>query len=310
MRTDHFYPSCGEGRIHYCKWLPEGTPRGVVQIVHGIAEYVERYDEFAAFLNERGYVVVAEDHMGHGKSIGATGTRGYFAGGWFAAVNDSVRLMEDTMAEFSNVPYVLFGHSMGSFMARTILTKYPDSGIAAVVICGTGWQPWRALPGAIRLMEDVCRQRGERNPSEELQNLVFGTYNRKVEHPRTPYDWLTRDRKIVDAYIAHPLCGFTASAGLLRDMMKGIRYIEEPDNLNRMRKDMPVLFIAGEDDPVGNYGKGVKQAVAAFKKSGMTGVSCRIYPLCRHEILNEINREDIYKDVARWLDTVLQKPET
>lgn len=309
MRTDHFYPSCGEGQIHFCKWQPAGKPRAVLQIIHGIAEYVERYDEFAAYLNELGYVVVAEDHMGHGQSIGTAGTRGYFAGGWFAAVDDSVRLMKDTMAEYPDIPYVLFGHSMGSFMARTILAKYPDSGISAAVICGTGWQPRAALPGAIRLVEAVCRKQGERNPSEKLQNLVFGSYNRKVERPRTDYDWLTRDGKTVDAYIAHPLCGFTASAGLLRDMMTGIRYIEEPGNLNNMRKDLPVLFIAGGDDPVGSYGKGVARAVAAFRKAGLSDVACRIYPLGRHEILNEINRDEVYTDVARWLDAALKKLE-
>ena len=301
MRTDHFFPSCGEGQIHFCKWTPGGEPKAVLQIVHGIAEFVERYDAFAEYLNGLGYVVVAEDHMGHGQSIGETGTRGYFAGGWFAAVEDTCRLMRDTMAEYPGLPYILFGHSMGSFMARTILAKYPDNGISAAVICGTGWQPRAALPAVIKLVEAVCKKEGERNPNETLQSMVFGSYNKKVEHPRTAYDWLTRDPKIVDAYIAHPLCGFTASAGLLRDMMKGILYIEQPKNLGNMKKDLPVLFIAGGDDPVGSYGKGVERTAAEFKKAGMTDVSCRIYPLCRHEILNEINMEEIFGDVAQWI---------
>lgn len=305
VRTDHFYPSCGEGQIHWCQWLPEGTPKGVVQIVHGIAEYVERYDAFARYLNGLGLVVVAEDHMGHGQSVGTGGTLGYFAGGWFAAVEDTHSLMKQTMASFPGIPYLLFGHSMGSFMTRTILEKYPDSGISGAVICGTGWQPRALLPGVIRVVEEVCRRKGERNPSEKLQNLVFGSYNRRVEHPRTDYDWLTRDAKIVDDYVAHPLCGFTASAGLLRDMMRGIAYIEQPENLNRMKKDLPVLLIAGGDDPVGNYGAGVRRTVSEFQKHGMTDVSCRIYPLCRHEILNEINREEIFGDVGGWMQRFL-----
>lgn len=305
VRSDFWYDSHGAGKIHGCRWMPEGEPRAVLQIVHGIAEYVERYDGFANYLTERGFVVVAEDHMGHGRSINGEGIQGYFHGGWFTAVDDTYQLLTDTRQKYPNVPYILFGHSMGSFMTRTLLCKYPDSGISAVVICGTGWQPAFALPALIQYVDAVCKKTGETKPNEGLQNLVFGSYNRKVEHPRTPYDWLTRDAKIVDAYIADPLCGFTASAGLLRELMKGISFIEQPGNLAAMRKDLPVFFIAGGDDPVGSYGKGVRRSAEAFRKAGMTDVSVRIYPLCRHEILNEINREEIYEDVAQWIEQAI-----
>ena len=305
MRTDHYFDSCGAGQIHYCKWTPEGEIRGIVQIVHGIAEFVERYDDFANFLTRHGFLVVAEDHMGHGQSINGEGIRGYFHGGWFTAIEDSMQLMQDVKTDYSDLPYILFGHSMGSFMARTILCKYPDCGLTAAVICGTGWQPAFALPALIRVVEAVCKKSGETDPNEKLQNLVFGSYNRKVEHPRTPFDWLSRDSKIVDAYIAHPLCGFTASSGLLRDMMKGIHYIEQSKNLQNMNKKLPVFFIAGGDDPVGSYGKGVQTCADAFRKNGMEDVSVRIYPLCRHEILNEWGREDIYEDVLHWIGKYL-----
>ena len=301
MRTDIWYDSKGAGKIHACKWTPEGEPKAIVQILHGIAEFVERYDHFADFLTANGILVVAEDHMGHGQSINGDGIRGYFHGGWFAAVEDSAQLMKDTMAQYPGVPYILFGHSMGSFMARTILCKYPEAGLRGAVICGTGWQPAFALPGVIRVIEGICKMTGETKPNEKLQNMVFGSYNKKVEHPRTPFDWLTRDAKIVDAYIAHPLCGFTASCGLLRDMMKGILFVEQTGNLAAMRKDLPVFFIAGKEDPVGPYGKGVQTCASAFEKAGMQDVKVRIYPLCRHEILNEINKEDVYKDVLHWI---------
>jgi len=301
MRTDFWYDSKGAGRIHGCLWTPEGEPKAVVQILHGIAEFVERYDDFANFLTRHGFLVVAEDHMGHGQSINGEGIRGYFHGGWFTAIEDSMQLMQDVKTDYSDLPYILFGHSMGSFMARTILCKYPDCGLTAAVICGTGWQPAFALPALIRVVEAVCKKSGETDPNEKLQNLVFGSYNRKVEHPRTPFDWLSRDSKIVDAYIAHPLCGFTASSGLLRDMMKGIHYIEQSKNLQNMNKKLPVFFIAGGDDPVGSYGKGVQTCADAFRKNGMENVSVRIYPLCRHEILNEWGREDIYEDVLHWI---------
>ncbi len=278
-----------------------------MQIVHGIAEYARRYDPFARYLTARGFLVVAEDHMGHGQSVNGEGIQGYFHGGWFAAVDDTYQLLTDTRKAYPNVPYILFGHSMGSFMTRTLLCRYPDSGISGAVICGTGWQPVHMLPAVILTVEAVCRKSGETKPNEALQSLVFGGYNRRVEHPRTPYDWLTRDEKIVDAYIADPMCGFTASAGLLREMLKGILFQEKSANLAAMRKNLPVFFIAGGDDPVGNYGKGVRRSADAFRKAGMTDVTVRIYPLCRHELLNEINREEIFEDVAQWVDAVWKK---
>ena len=307
MRTDHYFDSCGKGKIHYCTWTPEGDVKGIVQIVHGIAEFVERYDDFARFLNTQGYLVVAEDHMGHGKSIEGGSTQGFFHGGWFAAVDDTCKLMKDTMAAHPGVPYVLFGHSMGSFMARTILAKYPDSGIAAAIICGTGWLPTVGLPALIPVVEALCKKTGEENPSEKLQGMVFGGYNKRIENPRTPCDWLTRDETIVDAYVADPLCGFIPACGLLRDMMKGIYYVQQSKNLANMKKHLPVFFIAGAEDPVGPYGKGVETAAKNFRKAGMINVACKIYPDCRHEILNELNRQEVYEDVAKWLAPYVMK---
>jgi alpha-beta hydrolase superfamily lysophospholipase len=305
MREDIWYASKGAGQIHGCRWSPEGQPKAVLQIVHGIAEFVERYDEFANFLTANGFAVVAEDHMGHGQSISAESPQGYFTGGWFTAVEDTLQLAKDTMAAFPGVPYILFGHSMGSFMTRTLLAKYPDSGISAAVICGTGWQPRLALPALIRVVEGICKKRGETNPDPALHKLIFGSYNNRIENPRTDFDWLTRDETIVDNYIGHPLCGFIPSCGLLRDMMKGIYYVEQPKNLQNMKKHLPVLFIAGQEDPVGPYGKGVEQAAKAFRSAGMVNVSLTLYPQCRHEILNELNRQEVYADVLRWLQRVL-----
>ena len=149
MEAEFYFDSRGAGKIRCRGWLPQGEPRAVVQLVHGIAEHVDRYDGFARFLTEHGFAVVAEDHMGHGKSINGEGIQGYFHGGWFAAVADTCHLLELTREAYPDIPYILFGHSMGSFMARTILCKYPDSGITAAVICVTGWQPSLALPALI-----------------------------------------------------------------------------------------------------------------------------------------------------------------
>ena len=306
MVTDFYYESQCGGRLHGCRWTPEGDVKAIVQIVHGIAEHVERYDDFARFLNSKGILVVAEDHMGHGKSITEQSPKGYFSGGWFGAVEDTCRLMQDTMAQFPGVPYLLFGHSMGSFMARTILAKYPGSGIAGVVICGTGWLPGAVLAAGNLASKLVCKTGDARKPSKLLHAMAFGSYNSRIEHPRTASDWLTRDQRIVDAYEADPLCGFMASAGLMGDMMEGVAWIQDEKNTASMKKDLPVFFVAGGDDPVGGYGSGVLKAAEMFKKWGMEQVSHKIYPLCRHEILNEINKEDVYSDLHRWMENVIR----
>jgi len=301
MREDLYYDSCGAGVIHACHW-PVEDARAVVQIVHGIGEHVLRYDEMADYLNGQGIAVVAEDHMGHGSSDGEDGLRGYFCGGWFAAVDDSAKLMERAKQMYPGVPYFLFGHSMGSFMVRTMLARFPEMELAGCVICGTGWQSEALLAAAIPLCKFFCRKGGDKKPNPTLQELMFGNYNKRVEHVRTPSDWLTRDEKIVDAYEKDPLCGFVPTAGLARDMLMGISYIQKKDTLLRMNRQIPCFFVAGGDDPVGDYGKSVRYTVEAFKKAGMEHVSCRIYPLARHEIHNEINRYEVFEDLVEWFD--------
>jgi len=301
MRTDHYFDSCGEGKIHYCCWQPDGEVKAVVQIVHGIGEHVGRYDELARYLNEQGILVVGEDHMGHGLSMD-TGTQGYFTGGWFAAVADTYSLLQMTREAYPDVPYVIFGHSMGSFMTRTLIAKYPESGISGAVICGSNWMGKPVLAAGKAAAAMFCKKLGERNPSKKLDQIVFGGYNKRVEHQRTKYDWLSRDDRSVDAYAADPRCGFTASVGLLRDMLNGMIYNQKPEHLEAMKKDLPVYIIAGGDDPVGDYGKGVKKLDAAFRKAGMENVTTKIYPLCRHEIHNELNKAEVYADVAKWLE--------
>ncbi len=301
MKTDIYYPSSGKGTIHGCRWEPEGEPVAVVQIVHGIVEHVGRYEEFAQYLNTQGILVVAEDHMGHGGSIGKDGVPGYFSGSWFKAVQDTYRLLRNTRMEFPDIPYVLLGHSMGSFMVRTLIAKYPNCGISGAIISGTGW----IHRGLVNTASAACTVVGKRNgfdkPDKLISAMVFGGYNSRIENSRTPYDWLSRDPGKVDEYNADPLCGFPATVGLIRDMMTGIRYIQESAHIQRMRKNLPVLFLSGSHDPVGGYGKGVRQTVQAFLEAGMEHVSLKLYPQGRHEMLNEINREEVYHYISAWI---------
>lgn len=305
MNEAFYFESAGGGTCYARCWKPEGTPKAIVQIIHGISEHVQRYDHFARYLNSLGYMVVAEDHMGHGKSICEEVPQGYFAGGWAAAVENCCRLMERTMEEHPGVPYILFGHSMGSFLARSVLIRKPDSGIAAAIICGSAWMPNLVIQGG-RLMSGLL-MKGDtaKEPSEMLQKVMFSGYDKRIEHPRTPCDWLTRDEAIVDAYMADPLCGFAPTPTLANAMMNGLLYIQNPANLKRMKKDLPVHFIAGMEDPVGGYGAGVRKAVEMFIRSGMKSVSLKLYPGCRHEILNELNKDEVYADVAAWIGSKL-----
>lgn len=305
MKEEFYYKSCGIGQIRGRCWKPEGSPKAVVQLVHGIAEHIDRYDDFANFLTHHGFVVVAEDHMGHGKSVGSEGVQGYFHGGWFSAVADTHQLMEHTKREYPSLPYIIFGHSMGSFMTRTLLCQYAQNGPDAAIICGTGWQPNALLAAGKILGKLMCHHGGEKKPSAFLHNMTFGGYNRRVDHPRTDVDWLTRDTNVVDAYRADPQCGFIATAGLMRDLAQGITYIQKRENLEKMQKKMPVYFIAGGDDPVGNYGAGVAKCAQKFQAVGMKQVSVKIYPLCRHEILNELNKTEVYEDVLQWANTIV-----
>lgn len=305
MKKELYLDSQGGGKIYACQWIPEGSITAIVQIVHGIAEHTGRYDDFARWLNDRGILVVAEDHMGHGKSVGKNGVKGYFDGGWFAAAGDCLGLMEKTMAEYPGIPYFVFGHSMGSFLTRTMLIKKPDCGIRGAVICGTAWQSQALLSAAKPVAKLVCKISGEREPSAFLDKLMFGGYNSRVSPKRTSFDWLCSEESVVDAYIADPLCGFTATAGLARDMIGGISFNQKPENLRKMRKKLPVFFIAGQDDPVGSYGKGVTKAAEVFTASGMERVECKLYPGMRHEILNEKGREAVYTDILTWIQKTI-----
>ena len=307
MRTEYYFGSAGAGKIRTCLWKPAGHPKAIVQVVHGVAEHVERYHDFARWLVARGVMVVAQDHMGHGKSVGDRGMLGHFQGGWFAVVEDTYALLRRTMEDYPGVPYILLGHAMGSIVARTILAKYSDCGISGCILCGTTWQPAPLLKAANSLCDVLCKNGGDKKPSPVLRKLLFGGYNKRVERVRTPDDWLTRDTRIIDAYHADPKCGFTATAGLYRDLLTGISFAQQQENLAAMNKELPILITSGKEDPMGAYGQGVQQTADAFRKAGAKRLSVKLYPMCRHEILNEINREDVYGDILEWITATIGK---
>lgn len=299
----YFQSSTGRTSIHALKCVPDGKPRAVVQIAHGIAEHIDRYRPFMEFLADNGFVAAGNDHLGHGKSIRVPEEQGFFAekDGWWRVVDDMDKLHDIMSNEYPELPYVLFGHSMGSFLTRTYLIKHPDK-YDGVILSGTGHQSPALVLGGNAAASVMVKLNGAMGDGAKLDSLAFGTYLNKIENPRTKFDWLSRDAEQVDKYIADPLCGFVGKIGLYRDMMQGIKFITDKKNIAQMNKEKPVYFMSGDGDPVGDYGKGVERAYKAFCDAGLHDVFMRLYPGGRHEMLNETNKEQVYQDILSWLN--------
>lgn len=299
----YFESSTVKNRIYVRQWTPDAEPRGIVQIEHGIAEHIERYDDFARFLADNGFIVVGDDHLGHGRSIAEGGEQGFFAenDGWDYVVRDIDKLHDIMHEKYPELPYIFFGHSMGSFLVRTYIIKHPEKP-DAVIISGTGHQPLPMVLGGYAMASAAVKLHGAHKIGDTLNSIAFGSYNKGYDNARTEFDWLSRDTANVDKYIADPLCGFVPTVSLFRDMMGGIRFVTNQKNIDRMCQETPVYFMSGDADPVGENGKGVTRAYNAFCRAGLHDVKMRLYPGGRHELLNETNREDIYKDVLDWIN--------
>ena len=296
------YASAGAGSIRFRIWEPKGEARGVVQLVHGIAEHTARYAEFAGFLAEQGFVAVAEDHMGHGESISEALPKGCIRGGWDAMVTDVHALTLRAKARWPGLPFFLLGHSMGSFLARTCLYTYPTEVMRGCILSGTAWQPGPVLAAGRLIASGEARSRGTDTPSEKLQKLMFGAYGKQFPGESSPDAWICSDPAVVEKYGADPLSGFVPGAGLIEAMLEGIARNQKKENLANMPKSLPVFFIAGTLDPVGACGKGVKQSYDAFRKAGLGDVTLKLYEGDRHEVLNEKDKAQVWADVLAWLE--------
>lgn len=302
-REDFFMDSRDGGRkLHAVRWMPDdGKAVLIVQIVHGMAEHVERYEDFASFLADRGIVVTAEDHLGHGGSI-SDGKAGYFCKQDPATVvvRDVHRLKKITQEKYPGVPYYILGHSMGSFILRNYLFKY-GKGIDGAIIMGTGMEP-RAAVGVMKLLASIGCLFGKASvPSPFINKIAFGSYLKKIENPRTDYDWLTREEAVVDKYMEDPLCGFTFTCNGFKTLAELILRLYKKSNIEKMPVTLRVLFTSGADDPVGGYGENVEKVYKSFLDESMQKVEIKLYENDRHEILNETNRKEVYEDIYSWI---------
>ena len=303
-----FLSTDGKTQLHGMRWEPEGgSVRAVLQICHGVAEHIARYDAFARYLNGLGIAVVGHDHLGHGLSLPEGGTPVYFGEGntWNTVVDDIYVLHQRIRLRYPDVPLCIMGHSMGSFLTRTYLIRYPGT-VKAAIIMGTGWQPKAVIAGGMAVAKAVGAVVGENGTSDLVTNLAFGAYNKLFAPNRTSCDWLSADEGNVDAYMADPLCGADTTVGLFRQMLLGIRFNQKLSNLRQMDPRIPVLFVAGEKDPVGDCGNGVRRTYQEFRRAGVQDCTLKLYPGLRHEILNEkAQQQQIFEDIGQWLTSKL-----
>lgn len=287
------------------KWAPDSADavKGAVQIAHGMAEHAARYERFGGALTEAGYAVYANDHRGHGRTAGSPDNRGYFAdeNGWAKVVEDMHLLTGLIKKDYPQKPFFLFGHSMGSFLSRHYAMLYGRE-LNGLILSGTGGDPGVAGRAGLFIARMDARLHGKKAKSEIMNKLSFGAFNHAFKPNRTEYDWLSRDHAEVDKYINDPWCGGVFTAGFFCDMLEGLSYINKKDNIAKIPKHLPVYLFSGSKDPVGANTRGVIQVYNTFKREGISDVVLRFYQDGRHEMLNEINREDIFRDVIAWLD--------
>lgn len=297
--------TCSDGHVlAYNLWLPSPNIeiKAFLQILHGMAEHSDRYARFAEYLNKEGYAVFAADHRGHGATTSEEDL-GWFAenDGWERVASDSFELANHLTTQYNANMVFLLGHSMGSFLARTVMVEHPDF-YSGVIIMGTGCG--KGLLGKMGklICKSQIRKGGTKSPGVTMNKLSFGAYNKAFEPVATDFDWLSRDAKEVEKYIKDDRCGFLCTNGFFYDLLTGIEFANSRANARKLPKDLPLLIISGEMDPVGDFGKGVRKVYDLYTDAGVVDVTLKLIPGARHEILNETNRKEVYGILADWLD--------
>ena len=291
--------------IEVATWRTDGAPRAVVQILHGLAEHIDRYDRFAAACNGRGFAVVGHNHRGHGGRD--DGVPGHFgdSGGWSRIVDDVARVDASIGSEFPDVPRILFGHSMGSYIAQSYVMRYAPA-LAALVLSGSTMPRRGEVRVARWLARLIMAFRGPRGSGRLFDRMSFGQFNERFAPNRTEFDWLSRDEAEVDKYVADPLCGAPATVGLWYELFGGLLEISDPRNVARVRTALPILITGGEVDPVGGAAA-LEKLAAAYRETGHERVTLTLYEQGRHEMLNEINRDRVTADWLAWMESAIAR---
>ncbi len=298
--------STGKNELHAAICKPEGSPRGVVHLVHGLAEHTGRYADFMQFLAGKGFVTAGNDHLGHGSSVSDSTELGSFADhdGWDHVVRDTLKFRAILKEQNPELPYIVLGHSMGSFIVRTCLINDADF-CSGAILSGTA-HPSSALLHGGTAAETVLERMNKNDLDEHaLYKNALKKYSERIDNPRTEYDWITRDPEQVEAFLADEKCAFIPKKDLFLSLLHGLTLITDPDQIKKMNRETPILFLSGKEDPVGEYGKGVSRAYDAFCRAGMHNVTLRLYPGGRHEMLHELNRVDVENDILSWIEQMI-----
>lgn len=303
MKTKEFSFKSATGvcRIHGCEFLPEGEVRAVVIIHHGMAEHISRYADYVKHLTDMGYAVFMHDMANHGKSNQKTELLGYFGenDGYKNLVKDLKTVYDLAKKEFPDKKIIMFGHSMGSFIVRCFDCAYPGASDASVYMGTGGSNPAAGMGKAISNL--IASIKGSTYKSKMLDKITFGSFNKKTDK-KTSFDWLTRDSAIVQKYIDDDYCGFLFTVKGMNDLVNLNVWANSAECYNTVKKDLPILLVAGADDPVGAYSKGINEVADKMKASGHTNVTVKLFPGCRHEVLNETNRQEVYEGIDEFLD--------
>ncbi|OUN69701.1 alpha/beta hydrolase [Faecalibacterium sp. An58] len=289
--------------------LPEGRPRAVLQMTHGMVEYIGRYEQLACWLADRGVAAVGHDHLGHGGSVVSREEYGYFGrpDGNRLLLDDIHRVTRwaKALPELEGLPWFLLGHSMGSFYARQYLCEYGGE-LQGAILMGTGWQPRAAARAGRALCHLLAAFHGWRYRSKLVDSMAFGGYNRSFRPARTSKDWLNRDEKEVDRYLSEERCSFRFTLNGYDSLFTALERLCDKELLARAPKDLPVLFLSGDDDPVGDRGRGVQKAAQSLRDAGMRRVEVKLYPGARHELLVELNRQEVFADIGGFIQNHIQ----
>lgn len=292
-----------DGTVIYVHSWCVDAPKAAVLLAHGMAEHSMRYAGFAEFLNANGIDFYCHDQRGHGKTAGER--HGHMRKGveWNLMMNDLFTIKKKLIDTRSDCPVFLMGHSMGSFLVRCAVQVQPNL-FDGLIVSGTGDSQGLVGKAGAMLTKALCSTQGEQSPANLMQNMVFGGYNKSFASPRTQSDWLSRDEAVVDAYLADPWCGFVCSNGFFHELMQGIQMANDPKGIAKMRKNMPIYLFSGEADPVGTMGKGVKNVQNALVKAGLSDVTMKLYPEGRHEMLNELNKDEVMNEILAWIEKI------
>jgi alpha-beta hydrolase superfamily lysophospholipase len=311
MRFDEFDLTMADGvAVHVRRWRPDGAPRAVVQVTHGMAEHSGRYARLAGVLVGAGYAVWAHDHRGHGQTARSDDDLGHFAdgGGFELVVGDLLAVRAELGREGQDGagrPVALFAHSMGTFISQAALALHPPSPWRAVILAGSdapGGLSYRAFLQTAKAERGL---HGPRGRSTALDELAFGPYNMAFRPTRTDSDWLSRDPEEVDRFLADPRTGFPFTNQAWVDFIGGREHVAHTGFDALEPKDLPILLIAGDKDPVGRKGKGVRKLADKLRAAGMDDVEVRLYPGARHEVINETNRDEVQADILAVLERTI-----